>query len=132
MEEKLIEYAIKAADNSYSPYSNFKVGASLLTSDNKIFLGCNIENASYSPSCCAERVAIYKALSEGHKEFKAIAIVGGKDGNFKDFCPPCGVCRQVLKEFVNNDFKVILGNKNLEYKTYTLEELLPASFSLED
>ena len=132
MEEKLIEYAIKAADNSYSPYSNFKVGASLLTSDNKIFLGCNIENASYSPSCCAERVAIYKALSEGHKEFKAIAIVGGKDGSFKDFCPPCGVCRQVLKEFVNNDFKVILGNKNLEYKTYTLEELLPASFSLED
>ena len=132
MEEKLIEAAIKASNNSYSPYSNFKVGAALLTSDNKVFLGCNIENAAYSPSCCAERCAIFKAVSEGYSEFKAIAIVGGTNGNFKDFCPPCGVCRQVLSEFVNKDFKIILGNKNLEYKTYTLEELLPLGFSLED
>ena len=132
MEKKLIEAAIKASNNSYSPYSNFKVGAALLTSDNKVFLGCNIENAAYSPSCCAERCAIFKAVSEGYSEFKAIAIVGGTNGNFKDFCPPCGVCRQVLSEFVNKDFKIILGNKNLEYKTYTLEELLPLGFSLED
>ncbi len=132
MEKELIKYAIEAAKKSYSPYSNFKVGAALLTKENKVFLGCNIENAAYSPSICAERVAFTKAISEGNKEFKAIAIVGGKDGNFDDFCSPCGVCRQVMNEFCDKDFMVILGNKNLEFKKYTLAELLPLSFDLED
>ncbi len=132
MEKELIKYAIEAAKKSYSPYSNFKVGAALLTKENKVFLGCNIENAAYSPSICAERVAFTKAISEGNKEFKAIAIVGGKDGNFDDFCSPCGVCRQVINEFCDKDFMIILGNKNLEFKKYTLAELLPLSFDLED
>jgi len=132
MEKELIKAAILAAQNSYSPYSGFKVGAALLTDDGKVYLGCNIENAAYGPSNCAERTAIFKAVSEGHKKFKAIAIVGGKDGDFKDFCPPCGVCRQVMSEFCDKDFKIILGNKNLEYKVYTFGELLPHSFELED
>lgn len=132
MEKELIKFAIQAANNSYSPYSNFKVGAALLTEDNKVFLGCNIENSSYSPSNCAERTAFFKAISEGHKKFKAIAIVGGANGDFKDFCAPCGVCRQVMSEFCDKDFIIYLGNKNLEYKKYTLEELLPHSFDLGD
>jgi len=131
MEQELIKLAIKAAANSYSPYSKFKVGAALLTTDNKVYLGCNIENAAYGPSNCAERTAFFKAISDGAKDFKAIAIVGGKD-NFNEFCPPCGVCRQVMNEFCSKDFKIILGKENLEYKTYTLEELLPLSFELGD
>ena len=132
MEKELIKAAILAAQNSYSPYSNFKVGAALITDDGKVYLGCNIENAAYGPSNCAERTAIFKAISEGHKKFKAIAIVGGKNGSFDDFCTPCGVCRQVLSEFCDKDFKIILGKKDLEYTIYTLEELLPHSFNLED
>ncbi len=132
MIKNLIEYAIEASKNSYSPYSNFKVGAALLTKNNKIFLGCNIENGSYSPSICAERVAFSKAISEGEKEFKAIAIVGGENGKFTDFCSPCGVCRQVMREFCGKDFTIYLGNDKLEYKKYTLEELLPHAFELGD
>ncbi len=131
MEQELIKLAIKAASNSYSPYSNFKVGAALLTTDNKVYLGCNIENAAYGPSNCAERTAFFKAISDGVKDFKAIAIVGGKD-SFNELCPPCGVCRQVMSEFCSKDFKIILGKENLEYKTYTLDELLPLSFELGD
>ena len=130
MEKELIKYAIEAAKNSYSPYSNFRVGAALLTESNKLYLGCNIENAAYGPSNCAERTAFFKAISDGEKKFKAIAIVGGKEGNFIEECFPCGVCRQVMAEFCDKDFKIILGNKNLEYKVYTLEELLPHSFEL--
>jgi cytidine deaminase len=130
MEKELIKYAIEAAKNSYSPYSNFRVGAALLTENNKLYLGCNIENAAYGPSNCAERTAFFKAISDGEKNFKAIAIVGGKDGNFTEECFPCGVCRQVMSEFCNKDFKIILGNKDLEYKVYTLSELLPHSFEL--
>ena len=132
MEKELIKAAITAAQNSYSPYSNFKVGAALLTDDGKVYLGCNIENAAYGPSNCAERTAIFKAVSEGHKKFKAIAIVGGLNGNFEKFATPCGICRQVMSEFCDKDFKIIVGNKNLEYEVYTLADLLPHSFELED
>lgn len=122
---KLMDEAIKAKEKSYSPYSNFSVGAALLTKDDEIYTGCNIENASYTPSCCAERTAFVKAVSEGKKEFKAIAINGDMD-----FCYPCGVCRQVMSEFCDEDFKIYIGNEN-EIKEYTLNELIPYSFDLE-
>lgn len=130
MEEELIKFAIKASQNSYSPYSNFVVGAALLTKDNKVYLGCNIENAC-GTSNCAERTAFYKAISDGYKEFKAIAIVGGKNGKFNKLCPPCGICRQTMSEFCDEDFVIILGNEKLEYKKYALKQLLPLSFELE-
>ncbi len=125
----LMDIAKEARNYSYSPYSKFKVGAALLTKNNKVYKGCNIENASYSPSCCAERTAFYKAISEGEKEFSAIAIYGGKDETC-DFCLPCGVCRQVMSEFCDKDFKIYVANDK-EVKCYTLEELLPHSFDLE-
>lgn len=121
----LMKEAINAKNNSYSPYSKFRVGAALLTKENKIYTGCNIENSSYSPSCCAERVAIFKAVSEGVSDFKAIAINGDTD-----FCYPCGVCRQVINEFCDKDFKIYVGNQE-QIKEYTLEDLLPHSFDLE-
>ena len=122
---KLIEKAKEAMLSSYSPYSNFKVGAALLTKSGKIYMGCNIENGAYSPSCCAERVAFYKAISEGEQEFEAIAVVGDHEP-----CYPCGVCRQVMREFCSDDFKIyMLENENkIEY---TLKEILPYSFELE-
>ena len=98
--------------------------------DGTIYTGCNIENAAYGPSNCAERTAIFKAVSEGKKDFVAIAIVGGKNGVIEDFCPPCGVCRQVMAEFCSPDFEIILCKSDGEYKKYTLAELLPAAFSL--
>lgn len=131
MPEELIKLALKGAEKSYAPFSHFNVGAALLTSDNKVFLGCNIENSAYTPSNCAERTAFFKAISEGYKDFKAIAIVGGKNNNFDDFCAPCGVCRQVMMEFCDKDFKIYLGKNSLEYQEYTLEELLPEGFKLE-
>lgn len=127
--KQLIKEAIHSLKYSYTPYSNFKVGAALLTSDFKIYTGCNIENASYTPTNCAERTAYFKAVSEGHKEFLAIAIVGGKDGVLNDFCSPCGVCRQVMMEFCEpKSFLVILAKSEEEYKVYTLEEILPLGF----
>lgn len=128
--EKLIKKAIEMLNFSYAPYSNFHVGAALLTSEGEIYTGCNIENAAYGPSNCAERTAIFKAVSEGKKEFEAIAVVGGKNRKIEDFCPPCGVCRQVLAEFCKKDFKIILAKSTDEYKIMTLEQLLPESFSL--
>ena len=128
--EKLIKKAIEMLNFSYAPYSNFHVGAVLLTSEGKIYTGCNIENAAYGPSNCAERTAIFKAVSEGKKEFEAIAIVGGKNGKIENFCPPCGVCRQVLAEFCKKDFEIVLAKSKNEYKIMTLEQLLPESFSL--
>lgn len=128
--EKLIKKAIEMLNFSYVPYSNFHVGAALLTSEGEIYTGCNIENAAYGPSNCAERTAVFKAVSEGKKEFEAIAIVGGKNGKIEDFCPPCGVCRQVLAEFCKKDFEIILAKSTDEYKIMTLEQLLPESFSL--
>lgn len=133
--KSLISSAIKMLDFSYVPYSHFHVGAALLADDGTLFTGCNIENAAYGPSNCAERTAIFKAVSEGKLNFKAIAIVGGpEDENgkpvIKDFCPPCGVCRQVMSEFCKKDFKIILAKSPKEYKIFTLAELLPESFSL--
>lgn len=125
--KNLISKALTARKNSYSPYSQFAVGSALLSNNGEIFCGCNIENSAFTPSVCAERVALFKAVSQGVKNFKAIAVVGGKNTP-TDFCPPCGVCRQTLKEFCNDDFKVILAKDNLEYKIYTLSELLPHCF----
>ena len=129
LEENLISYATKAMKNAYTPYSRFKVGAALLTSDGNIYMGCNVENASYGATNCAERTAFFKAVSEGHKAFYAIAIVGGENGNITGICTPCGICRQVMKEFCDDNFLVLLGNSQ-GYKKYTLGELLPYSFTL--
>lgn len=126
----LIKKASSMLEFSYAPYSNFHVGAALLTKNGKIFTGCNIENATYGATNCAERTAFFKAISEGEKEFCAIAIVGGKNGKIDDFCSPCGICRQVMAEFCSKDFKIILANSKNEIKTFSLEELLPESFSL--
>ena len=128
--EKLIKKAIEMLNFSYAPYSNFHVGAALLTSEGEIYTGYNIENAAYGRSNCAERTAIFKAVSEGKKEFEAIAVVGGKNGKIENFCPPCGVCRQVLAEFCKKDFEIVLAKSTNEYKIMTLEQLLPESFSL--
>lgn len=126
---QLIREAINSLKYSYSPYSGFKVGAAVLTSDLKIYTGCNVENAAYSPSNCAERTAFFKAVSEGKKEFQAVAIVGGKDGVITDYCPPCGVCRQVMMEFCNpKSFLVILAKSEEDYWIYTLEDLIPMGF----
>ena len=123
----LIQEAIEAKKNSYSPYSNFVVGAALLCKDGKIYRGCNIENGAYPTSICAERVALFKAVSEGERDFIGIAIVSSSG----EITPPCGACRQALSEFVKGDFKVILAKNQDEYKTYDFAELLPLSFKLE-
>jgi len=125
MYQELIDYAIKARDNAYAPYSSFKVGAALKTKTGKVFLGCNIESSSYSLTNCAERTAFFKAISEGEREFEAIAVVGGKDELV--FCPPCGACRQVMKEFCDENFKIILLDNGQE-KIYTLIDILPLGF----
>ena len=128
-QKELVRKAIDGLKYSYDPYSNFKVAAALLAKNGTIYTGCNIENASYTPCNCAERTAFFKAVSEGVKEFEAIAIVGGSEGVCKDLCPPCGVCRQVMMEFCDyKTFKIILANEKREYKVYTLEELLPLGF----
>jgi len=128
--EELIKIAIEASKNSYSPYSNFKVGVVLLARSGNVYMGTNIENASYSATICAERVAFFKAISEGEKDFEKIVIVGGENNDFSKMCSPCGMCRQVISEFCKPDFKFILGNKNLEYEEYTLNDLLPHGFKL--
>lgn len=127
---ELVEIAKEAAKNSYSPYSHFTVGAALKTKSGKIYTGCNIENGAYSPSCCAERTAFVKAISEGEKEFEEIAIVGGHNGKFTDYCTPCGVCRQFMSEFCDDHFKITLGKDNDVCKTYDLAQMLPFSFKL--
>lgn len=133
MSLKLLEEKAKEMQKlSYAPYSRFNVGAALLSKDGKIFTGCNVENAAYSPGCCAERVAVFKAVSEGVREFSAIAIAGGRDGLATDYCPPCGVCRQVLREFVGDDFKVVLVKDNTEPKILEFGELFPESFGPEN
>ncbi|MDP4134071.1 MAG: cytidine deaminase [Bacillota bacterium] len=130
-ETGLIALAKKASESAYVPYSGYTVGAALLTKSGKVYTGVNIENASYTPTCCAERTAFFKAVSEGEKEFEAIAVVGGKKGDFKDYFPPCGVCRQVMREFCGDDFKIILGKDSGEFMVYNLIELLPESFGPE-
>ena len=124
---ELIKTAVEAREYSYSPYSGFKVGAALLGKSGKVYLGCNVENASYSPTNCAERTAIFKAVSEGEREFLAIAIVGGKGEELTSLCAPCGVCRQVLAEFCDENFRVVLGTPQ-KYSAFSLKELLPYSF----
>lgn len=127
--EKLIETAIAQLDYSYAPYSNFKVGAALLAENGDIYTGCNIENAAYTPTNCAERTAFFKAVSEGVRDFQAICIVGGKDGVLTEYAAPCGVCRQVMMEFCNpKTFQIVLAIDKERYDIYTLEELLPQGF----
>ena len=127
--EDLIKAAKAAREFSYSPYSKFKVGAAVLTKNGKIYSGCNIENAAYTPTNCAERTAFFKAVSEGVKEFDAICIVGGKGGVVTEYAPPCGVCRQVMMEFCNpKTFQIILAVDKERYEIYTLEELMPLGF----
>ena len=129
MERKeLIAQAVEAMGRAYAPYSGYKVGAALLCADGTVYQGCNIENASYSPTNCAERTAFFKAVYDGHRDFTAIAVCGGKDGVITGAFPPCGVCRQVMREFCGEDFKIYLINET-GYETATLAQLLPYSFS---
>lgn len=126
---ELMKRALEIRERSYSPYSNYRVGAALLTVDGKVFCGCNIENAAYSPGICAERTAFAKAVSEGERKFQAIAIVGGAAGGAPEVAPPCGVCRQVMMEFCNPErFEIVLGTGAEDYQVYTLAELLPQGF----
>ena len=124
---ELAALAVKATGSSYAPYSHFNVGAALLCADGTVYLGANIENAAYSVTCCAERVALFEAVRNGEREFKAIAVAGGLNGEIKGACAPCGVCRQVMAEFCSDDFRVILGNSD-GVETHTLAELLPLAF----
>lgn len=127
--ENLIDIALKQRFLAYTPYSGFKVGAALLAKNNAVYSGCNIENAAYTPSNCAERTAFFKAVSEGVKEFRAICVVGGKEDGPVELTAPCGVCRQVMMEFCNPDtFQIILAKSRSEYRVYTLKDLLPEGF----
>lgn len=128
----LIRKALEQLPVSYAPYSHFHVAAALLCQDGSVYTGCNIENASYPAGICAERTAFFKAVSEGKKKFSCIAIAGGKEGRTESYCPPCGICRQVMREFCNpQKFFVILAKTEEDYKIYLLEELLPESFGPE-
>ena len=127
--EELVALAVEAMAHAYVPYSGYQVGAALLTSDGRVYQGCNIENASYTPTVCAERTAFFKAVYDGVRDFSAIAVVGGKNGEITGFFPPCGVCRQVMREFCGDDFTVYLGGANGEIMTLTLKDILPYSFS---
>lgn len=130
--EELVERALHAQQMAYVPYSHFKVGAALLTKSGKIYEGCNIENAAFSPTNCAERTAFFKAVSEGEKEFEGIAVVGGENPAGV-YCPPCGVCRQVMLEFCDPDtFTVIVANGKNDYKKFFLKDLIPFSFRKEN
>lgn len=130
MKEELIRAALAAREKSYSPYSHYRVGAALLAEDGEIITGCNVENASYGATCCAERTAVFKAISQGKRRFTAIAIAGGIEGKEpEDYAYPCGICRQVLNEFAGNEsFTVIAAKSVSDYQEYSLKELLPYSF----
>ena len=127
--ENLIAMAIEAMGHEYVPYSGYKVGAALLCADGTVYQGCNIENAAYGPTNCAERTAIFKAVYDGHRDFTAIAVCGGKDGVITGSFPPCGVCRQVMREFCGEDFLIYMVGANGSYQTVTLGQLLPFSFN---
>ena len=131
---ELIKLALEARTKSYSPYSGFAVGAALLCKNGKVFTGCNIENSGYSATNCAERTAFFKAVSEGETEFEKIAVVGGnaKDKTSADYCPPCGICRQVMREFCDADFEILIAKSETDYKSATLADLLPMSFDKRD
>lgn len=130
-DKELMVAANEARKFAYTPYSHFKVGAALLTKSGKLYTGCNIENSSYTPTVCAERTAVFKAVSEGESDFAVIAVVGGKEENPLEFCSPCGVCRQVLAEFCGADFRILLGNSE-KFQSYTVDEILPFSFTKKD
>lgn len=130
--EELTALAKQAMQNSYSPYSGCKVGAALLAKSGKVYLGCNIENASFSPTICAERSAFATAVSAGDREFSALAVVGGRDGEIRGAFHPCGVCRQVIREFCTDDFPIYVLAEEGKIRAHTLSELLPYSFSKED
>ena len=128
--ETLIEEAFAARKMAYTPYSHFQVGAALLTEKGGIYRGCNIENAAFTPTNCAERTAFFKGISEGVRAFRAIAIAGGRQGALSDYVMPCGVCRQVMAEFCKADFEILLAKDTENWKSYTLEQLLPERFTL--
>ena len=130
--EELIAMAVEAMGHAYVPYSGFKVGAALLCADGSVYCGCNIENAAYTPSNCAERTAFFKAVYDGHRDFTAIAVCGGKNGVLRGIAAPCGVCRQVMREFCNDDFLIYLVGPDGYYETRTLPQLLPEGFSGKD
>ncbi len=131
--EKLIDAAIGQMGYAYAPYSGFLVGAALLTRSGKVYTGCNIENAAYTPGICAERTAFAKAVSEGEREFSAICIAGGKQGNLSSYTPPCGVCRQVMMEFCDPEtFQIILTKGPGQVQCYTLAQLMPVGFGPEE
>ena len=127
--EKLVQMAMEAMEHAYVTYSGYKVGAALLCADGTVYCGCNIENASYSPTNCAERTAFFKAVYDGHRDFVSIAVCGGKDGVITGAFPPCGVCRQVMREFCRDDFLIYLVGAEGSFETVTLSQLLPYSFS---
>lgn len=125
----LIERALGELKHAYAPYSGFRVAAALLCEDGTVYTGVNVENASYPAGNCAERTAVFKAVSEGQRRFLAIAVCGGKDGNVTDYCTPCGICRQVMREFADPEhFLVLVAKSADEYREYTLAQLLPESF----
>ena len=130
MDERLMRLALEARERSYSPYSHFRVGAALLCGDGSVYTGCNIENAAFTPGICAERTAFAKAVSEGKRSFRAIAIAGGPEKGHPAFAAPCGVCRQVMAEFCKADFEILLAKDTENWKSYTLEQLLPERFTL--
>lgn len=126
---QLIEFALRARDSAYCPYSGFAVGAALLCADGSVYTGCNVENSAFSPTNCAERTAFFKAVSEGKRSFVKIAVVGGEaEKSPENYCPPCGVCRQVMKEFCGADFEIIMAKTTDDYRVRSLSELLPESF----
>ncbi len=132
-DRELVKMAIDAKNKSYSPYSGFRVGAALLTSNGATYTGCNIESASYSPTNCAERTAFFKAVSEGERDFNTIAIAGSLLEETADYCYPCGVCRQVMAEFCAvKDFRILIAKSDDEWLEYSLEQLLPFSFGPKD
>jgi len=132
-QKSLIQAALDGLKNAYVPYSHFHVSAALLCKDGTVYTGANIENASYTPTVCAERVAFFKAIHDGKREFESIVICGGKDGIVTGYCSPCGVCRQVMREFCSPDsFQIILAKSPDEYQTFTLEQLLPCGFGPEN
>lgn len=127
--KELVKAAFDAMQKAYAPYSCYKVGAALLSKSGMVYSGCNVENAAYGPTNCAERTAFFKAVSEGEREFAKIAIVGGKDGVVTDLFMPCGVCRQVMAEFCDSDFEIIVARSTDDFSVFTLSELLPFGFS---
>ena len=131
-ERELAKTALDMRKMAYAPFSGHEVGAALLAKDGRVFTGCNVENSSYSPTICAERTAFVKAVSEGVRDFTAIAIAGGFGDVPETYCAPCGVCRQVMVEFCGRDFRIILARTPDDYKVYTLEEIMPLGFKIED